>query len=237
MSAAELLMLCPSRSRPEKAAELRQEWDQVTESADLLIAVDDDDPEVGAYDPGVRVLSGPRGLGPIMNALALEAAPHYAAVGFLGDDHRPRTPGWDRLLMTALGDVAGIAYGNDLFQGERVPTAVVISSPVIIALGYMVPPGVEHLYMDDFWYLLGETLGHRVYCPDVVIEHCHPVAGKAAWDASYVRSNSAEQYSRDSRAFSLFLAQQWPADLERLKEALDGLTGRRLQTLRARVSA
>jgi hypothetical protein len=195
-------------------------WGDVTQDADLLITCDDDDPAAGQYGPGVRVMSGPRRLGPILNALAVAAAPRYEAVGTLGDDHRPRTPGWDRRLMTALAGRPGVAYGDDLFQGPLLPTAVVISSAVILALGYMVPPGVMHLYMDNFWLRLGHDLGVLEYCPDVIIEHVHPSAGKAEWDDGYARVNSAENAAADYTAWDDFLHGQWPGDLARLRETL-----------------
>ena len=50
-------MLCPSRGRPGNITELRAAWDQVTESAELLVAVDDDDPALPGYGRDVRVLS------------------------------------------------------------------------------------------------------------------------------------------------------------------------------------
>jgi hypothetical protein len=103
-----LIMLCPSRGRPGNITELRAAWDQVTDHAELLVAVDDDDPALPGYQDA-RVLSSPRRLGPILNTLAAEAAAGYDAVGFLGDDHRPRTPGWDTRLLAALDGRPGVA--------------------------------------------------------------------------------------------------------------------------------
>ena len=64
-------MLCPSRGRPGNITALRAAWDEVTDHADLLVAVDDDDPAAGEYEDA-RVLSSPRRLGPILNTLAIE---------------------------------------------------------------------------------------------------------------------------------------------------------------------
>lgn len=215
-----LRMLCPSRGRPDNIVELRRVWDQFTADAELLVAVDDDDPRASEYGSNVRVLSGPRGLGPIINKLAVEIAPTCDAIGFLGDDHRPRTPSWDERLLAVLHGQIGVTYGNDLHQGGNLPTAVVMSSAIVRTLGYMVPPGVEHLYHDDFWRRLGEDLGCLEYLPGIIIEHCHPVAGKAVWDDGYERANSVNQYARDKTAFDRFLAERWPGDLERLRASL-----------------
>jgi hypothetical protein len=212
-------MFCPSRGRPGNIAELRDAWDAVTDpgEARLLVAVDDDDPELPAYLAGgpVQVLHGVRGLGPVLNALAAQYAPQYAFTGFLGDDHRPRTPGWAGRLTAALGSGPGVAYGNDLLRGAELPTAVVISSPLVTGLGYMAPPGPEHLYLDAFWKLLGEAT-RLEYLQDVTIEHCHPSAGKAAWDAGYARVNSAARDERDRAAYQRFLEAAWPDDRARI---------------------
>lgn len=217
-------MLCPSRGRPQNIARLREHWDTVTVDAKLLVAVDDDDPELAGYLDHeswaeLRVLSEPRGLGPIINQLAMDYAGQYEHIGFLGDDHMPRTPNWDVLLTSALGGLPGVAYGDDLFQSEKVPTSAVLSSKLILGLGYMVPPGVEHLYHDCFWKVLGQaTL--LAWCPGVIMEHMHPSASKAPWDARYAYANSIDMYSRDEAAYEQFLAGRWPRDRERLLEYL-----------------
>lgn len=67
---------------------------------------------------------------------------------------------------------------------------------------------------------LGNDLGCLSYLPDVIIEHLHPGAGKAEWDERYAAVNSPERNASDKAAFDRFLADTWPADLARLKEAL-----------------
>lgn len=218
-------MICPSRGRPDSAAALMELWPQVTESAELLVVADDDDPLAFEYRRlGARILYGPKRLGPVLNAASSEVVRGGAdLVGFLGDDHRPRTPGWDRLLTEALAGRPGVAYGDDLLQHERLPTACVIDARLVAGLGYMCPPGLAHMYLDDFWLRLGTDAGCLEYLPGVVIEHMHPVAGKAEWDDGYRRVNSGEQYRQDHAAYQRFLASDWPGDLEHLRRCLDGV--------------
>ena len=216
-------MLCPSRGRPERAAELRRGWDAVTTSADLLIAVDENDPRLAEYGDDVQVMGPPHlGLGPILNELAAQHAVRYDYIGFLGDDHRPRTPEWDRHLISALDGRLGVSYGDDLIQGRKAATAVVISAPIVTALGYMVPAGVIHLYMDIFWLQLGHDLGNLAYVPEVVMEHMHPTAEKADWDEGYARANSIVAYSRDEWAYEAYLSSLWPGELARIRGILAG---------------
>jgi hypothetical protein len=98
----------------------------------------------------------------------------------MGDDHLPRTPGGDRLLLDGLADMGGgFAYGNDLYQGEILPTAVAVSSPIVAALGWMCLPALNHMFVDDVWKALGGATNRLRYLPDVVIEHLHHVNAKA----------------------------------------------------------
>jgi len=220
-------MICPSRGRPHSAAELIRLWPQVTAAAMLLVVADADDPHADGYArlsrwqmAQVAVISGPRGPGPVLNMVAPGLAAVFPAVGFLGDDHRPRTPGWDKTLTDALITRPGVAYGDDGLRGEELPTAVVMSAALVRRLGYMCPPGLTHLYVDAFWKQLGTDIGNLQYRPDVLIEHLHPSAGKAAADDGYARMLALEAAGTDRRTYDEFLCQRWPADLARLRDSL-----------------
>jgi hypothetical protein len=144
---------------------------------------------------------GPRlRLGPTLHKASAGFASRYPMLGFMGDDHRPRTPGWDAAYVEALTEMGtGIVYGDDLLQGERIPTQVAMTSDIVEAMGGMAPGGLVHMYLDDLWKAVGERLGCLRYLPDVVVEHLHPAAGKARWDDRYAEVNAPEVYA-DGRA-------------------------------------
>lgn len=222
---AQLTVLVPSRGRPEAVRDLQRAWDDTsTGAARLVVVVDDDDewvPEYTAQRGHLTLVRPRRRLGGTLNVEGLAWARRTWAVGFMGDDHRPRTPGWDADLVDALHDLrSGVVYGNDLYQGEQLPTAVAMTSDLIRILGYMVPPGLVHLFMDDFWRRLGTDLDRLRYLPDVVIEHMHPVTGKAPWDLSYMDNNSADRVTTDRLTWETYLQDRWPGDLQRLREQL-----------------
>jgi hypothetical protein len=198
----------------------------------LRVIVDSDDPKLGEYEKisqlpyqgnwaTMTVNYELKGMNAILNSYALTSAEDSLCVGFMGDDHLPRTVGWDGRLAAAIapreGRLAGVAYGNDLFQGENLPTAVVMTASIVRGLGYMAPPALQHMYLDNFWKRLGSDLGHLVYMPEVVIEHLHPFAGKATMDDGYKRVNTQEMYDDDQARFTHFLATQWPSDLAHLQ--------------------
>jgi hypothetical protein len=191
-----------------------------------VFLVDHDDPAREEYAalalgwPLEVVAPGLRRIGPILNHYAPKEALFSTHTGFMGDDHLPRTPGWDEKLIAALDGKPGVAYGNDLIKGAELPTAVVMSSDIILALGYLVPAALEHLYLDDFWKKLGEGVGNLAYQDDVIIEHMHPTVGQAAWDETYASANNGAQYALDGRRYAQYVADEWPGELARLRKAL-----------------
>ena len=207
---ADLVILTPTRGRPVRFAELAA---AVADTAELDVAlvgyVDDDDPDREVYEAmaggQVHIAVGPRRSLAGWTNTGAHAAIHSGAryLASLGDDHLPRTRGWDRLLIDAVEELPGpgIAYGNDLFQGPRLPTAWVVAAELVRAVGWMMLPGCEHMYVDTAVLALGQAADRIVYRPDVVIEHRHPLAGKAGWDASYRESNAESRYAADRIAF------------------------------------
>lgn len=221
-----ILMIVPTRGRPHNAKELIESWEDTSRvgQSDLLLAIDEDDPKLAEYQAlrrpwGVRLTVGPRlRLGGTLNRAATWEAPYYTALGFMGDDHRFRTPEWDLTFnnkLIKLGDF-GIVYGNDLLQGAALPTAVVLSSDIVEILGYMAPPGLIHFYLDNFWKDLGSALGTLEYFPEVIIEHMHPGAGKAPSDAGYQEVNTFD--TADHASYTEYLAAQFNEDVRRLKD-------------------
>lgn len=222
-----LLIIVPSRGRPHNIAALGDAWQTTTTGyADLLVVVDDDDPALPDYeqvcgDRGIWWEKGPRErLGPTLNRTALKYAQDYAGLGFFGDDHRPRTVGWDKAFTDELAHLGtGIVYGNDLLRSEDLPTAAAMTSNIINTLGWMVPPGLIHLFIDNAWLALGRRLGAISYLPDIVIEHMHPAAGKAANDAGYIECNSGGQISTDRAAYEAWHDHDLSRDVERVQAA------------------
>lgn len=225
---ADLLIVVPTRGRPANAAALYRAWQDTTAGcSDLLFAVDDDDPALGAYRavfadmPHALTYEGPRlRLVGTLNAVAVEQAPHYRFLAFMGDDHRPRTSGWDARFVECLSGGTGIAYGNDLLQGENMPTAVAMTSDIVQALGYFCPPQMQHLCVDLVWGQWGRAIGRLTYLDDVVIEHLHPANGKVRMDQGYEEANNAQQVQRDTEAYNAYMTGQFHTDVEKLQALL-----------------
>lgn len=220
-------MVVPTRGRPKSARRLADAC-AGTEAWPVFV-VDEDDPELDGYrkilTPDEGLLIAPTGRPGIVDplnwsvsAILEKNSPRY--ISFLGDDHLPRTPGWDVLMLETLGQLGtGICYGNDLLAGERIPTAVFMTADIPRALGYMAPPRLNHLFVDDAWLAWGKGIDRIVYREDVIIEHLHFLNGKADKDATYIHANDANS-KKDGFLWREYQAKELAGDIERLKGLL-----------------
>ena len=220
---ARMLVIVPTRGRPNSAARLVEAFESThAYDADLLFCVDDDDPFASQYFfSGASVTMGPRlRIGPTINAAAVAHADDYEVLGFMGDDHLPRTDQWDVKVLAALDEMStGIVYGDDLFQRQALPTAVFMTSNIVQSLGYFNPPALLHMYLDNSWKTWGERADCLRYLPDVIIEHLHPVNGKAQNDDSY--SESSQLMEPDRIAYEEYLRNGISSDVEKIRAIRD----------------
>lgn len=204
-----LVVIVPSRGRPDSARELAETFKRTcTADTELVFAVDDDDPELLGYKGLLALIRPNASMVEALNRTAAEVLKRGIlpqAIGFMGDDHRPVTRGWDTAYLEALRSLPGFVYGDDRIQGVNLPTQVAISTRIVATLGHMAPPALHHLYVDNYWRQLGQAAGCITYLPNVVVEHLHPVAGTAPMDDGYRRVNAPEVYRRDQEAFKAYM--------------------------------
>ncbi len=216
-----MILLVPSRGRPQNIAELKEAvYSTAHGDVRFIVALDDDDPTVNEYTQIENVefwVGTSKRLGPWLNELAPQLAKDDSVVGFMGDDHRPKSEGWDLRMIEAVGH-KGIAYGNDLIQGPNLPTAVFMTSNIVEQLGYMCPPGLIHLFIDNAWLEWGRGAECLTYLDDVIIEHVHPLKGKAAQDVTY---EAAWSYGNaDAATWETYKESNLAHDIELIKEIL-----------------
>lgn len=228
-----IAMIIPTRGRPDKALEAVSAINANSiHCCDVILGVDDDQVELytGAVmdtisDPMTycQLRLNPRlRMNGTLNKIAAEVALHYKYVGFMGDDHRVRTPGWDVTMMSVMEEVGNvaIAYGDDGHQGPNIPTAVVMTSNIIRKLGYMAPPELIHMYLDNTWKTWGEGLDVLRYVPHVKIEHMHPHAGKAESDAQYEEVNAPDFMHADLARYNEYCSTRLQDDLNKLRSLI-----------------
>lgn len=224
---ADLTILVPTRGRIGNALRLLDQFREVCQAdTELVFVISADDPEHDLYywhltqrgGRAVTVSVDPEKPGVVapLNAgfEAVKDSLGYA-VGFMGDDHCPRTLGWDVKLLESLRELkTGIAYGNDLLQGEKMATAVVMTSEIPKTLGYMAPPSLQHYCLDLVWIDWGKGINKLAYREDVIIEHMHPVMRKAKSDATYGRTDGL--LPQDDARYAEYTEKSLIGDLKRL---------------------
>lgn len=206
----DIIVIVPSRSngtgREKNVERFIQHWMLFTEGhSDICISLDEDDEHYyDRYEGVIYTVNPNERLGPKMNTAASRFKDQYKCIAFFGDDHVIKTK-WETEILEYFEDNGGvgIAYGNDLLQGERLPTAVCMTSNIINALGYMIPKTLLHMYADNFWFDIGRATNSIKYFPDIIWEHMHPDIGKAVRDAQY--KYAADVVSHDLNAYSLYM--------------------------------
>lgn len=201
----EILVIVPSRSngtgRERNVERFIQHWMFFTEGhSDLCISLDEDDEHYyERYKDVIYTVNPNERLVPKLNTASSRFVNEYKYIAFFGDDHVIKSH-WETEMISYFKDnnETGIVYGNDLLQGERLPTAVCLSSNIIKELGYMIPPVLLHMYADNFWLDLGKQTNSLKYFPNIIWEHMHPDNGKADRDSQYSYAAHVVHLDRDA---------------------------------------
>ena len=127
----------------------------------------------------------------------------------VSDDMVFLTPGWDRILLEALEDLGGSGwvYPDDKRRTD-IPEIWMVSSDVVKALGWFVPPCLGHFYVDNAVAELGKRAGLIRYCPEAVIEHRHYSVTKGQR-----RDRTYAEAEKKFGAADLLAFRQWQSDV------------------------
>ena len=213
----------PTRQRPwamlEGAASILRSMSAYT-YADLLIAVDRDDPlRLELTGPHVRTVVMEQRLPMlhIVNRAIMPLLNEYDVFGFTGDDIRYQTKDWDITVWNLLKHNFGIVYGDDGIQHERLPTHPWFSAALVRAVGYVCPPCLEHFFFDDYLRALGRGAGILYYRSDLVTRHLHHSIGGSPNDAVYAEGEA--KFISDKAAFAGYLKTGLASDLQKISAA------------------
>ncbi|OKI54521.1 hypothetical protein [Micromonospora sp. CB01531] len=225
---ADLTVLVPTRGRIGNSLRLLKAFRETcTADTELVFVISADDPDHDLYYWHLTQADGraitvsvdkPGVVAPLNAGFEALKGSLGLAVGFMGDDHLPKTRGWDEALLGELKALkTGIAYPNDLLQFEAMATAVVMTSDIPKALGYMAPSELDHMCIDLVWLDWGRGIDKLVYRDDVIIEHLHRSVGKSREDATYRLTR--DLVSPDSEKYTTYKETRLSDDLK----ALSGL--------------
>jgi glycosyltransferase involved in cell wall biosynthesis len=176
----------------------------------LFIAVEEDAPTRAAVDAtGERCLIN---TGPPTYAGAINAAYHATdePYFFCGADDLRFYPGWLTHALAAMADGIGVVGVNDLayvdaINGERAPHFLVRRRYITRYSGVVDQPDTvlsayDHNYTDTEF--VGTARARRMYryCPEAIVEHLHPLWGKATDDPVYAKGR--RRYEEDTQRYT-----------------------------------
>jgi len=142
-------------------------------------------------------------------------------VGILNDDHRPKTLYWDQEILkhletfTIIGTNDGETPDTPWQLNKILCGAIVLSGPLLRSLGYMFPPGLNHLYSDNAWQYIGERLEIIKTLPHVCVHHDHAyIHGRK--DSTTLKVNSKESWEHDERVYNVWLKERADLDIAKV---------------------
>ena len=239
----EIVVLCATRGRPDNTAQMLATFRRTATllSTEMILVVDEDDPELAGYRklPGqfehessgplwppdsIRVMEIPvnetGNMAAASNAAARRIWDSDCIIGHIGDDHRFETVGWDQMVREAL-TTPGFVYGDDGFWGQRLPTAVFMSSIIPRTLGWLALPTSHHYGIDDAWGDMGRQLHRIKYLPEMKI--IQPGPGETAQNGDDIYWRAQENRRNDEIAYFTWRDKgQMRRDVLLLKSVLDG---------------
>lgn len=220
------LVIVGSRSRPDKAVECLEQLKKVSHISDFMLIVNEDQAVIYPEVAGVKRVIVPASWGNTSTAkvnyfVDQKLYKGYFTVSGIDDDCRVTTDGWDLLLTLPLKAKGyGVSWGNDTIQNGRVPTKWTITTNIIEALGFVAPPGLIHLFVDDFLARVGKELNSAHYAPNVMMEHHHWLNKKAEMDETYMETASRETWEHDENVWNDYITGDFHEDILRVKQAL-----------------
>lgn len=188
------MWLLPSRRRPSSLTRFFTAYRETGGSTPGMVLIDADDYESNSEAYAAVLANLPAGWhlrttkgvtqGDKVREVWSEVR-DCAWIGLLGDDCVPETPRWDQRLVANL-DRCLIASCDDGWQApNRVANCWVISGELVRTIGYLFPPGLHHLFIDDIW----ETIGRDGLCwrcdMSVKVAHRNVLRGDAPADDTH----------------------------------------------------
>lgn len=175
------MIILPSRRRPEHLKRFFQSYIESESSEPGLVIIGYDDwhdlnltyaeiplPHGWDFEVSMFESMGDK----IRHIWPKFAKEEWASLILLNDDHVLETPAWDKKLIAQLNGRNFITC-NDMWQPTRAAGATIWSRDLLLAVGYIFPPGMQHLFIDDVWQDLGRETGCWINDQSVIVHHVH----------------------------------------------------------------
>jgi hypothetical protein len=221
-----ILVMVPHLSaegkRIKQLNDLILSWRDTTSGySDFLIGMDEDDLQYHTenFANDIIVDINPKKLNVVekINHLSSKYGKDYGYIYFVGNDCVFRTKDWEKIFLGRVdGKKLAMLYADDTKNGSFLATHIFMSMNIINDLGFMGPPFLHHMYVDNFWMMLGAYLGCIKYVPEVILEHLHYSDGKSEKD--FVYDLGEKYYNSDQVPFRNYMNVQFFEDLKKVKQ-------------------
>ena len=216
----------PSRSRPLRFEQAVKQLKLVTKVSEIIALIDEDEYIDYPILPNITYEINPKpqtlGVNEKLNTMAYKYRNDFEYLLWIADDIHVVTKNWDEILINAIKSTPfGISYPDDSLQGKKLPSnGTCFDSDIVKTLGFLAPPVLSHLFIDDFWKLLGDSLNTLKYCPEVKLIHNHAVINPLFDDDQYRALNSPEAFERERKTFEFYAGHQFGYDLSKLQKLI-----------------
>lgn len=209
------VILLPSYNRAELLKRFLKSYVETETTTPLWVLVDKNDPQKAEYTQidfpknTVLMLTEARSMGGKVQEV-WDQFVDYDAVSLLNDDHIIKTPQWDQKCLAQINGHNILGTNDNWVAPQRLCGATWWSGKVLRTVGYIFPPGIEHLFVDSVW----EWLGAKAQCAnilmDVVVEHDHvfkdPTNGK---DETHTKVYTEDWNNRDKEGTAAWHFSKW----------------------------
>lgn len=120
----------------------------------------------------------------------------------MGDDNRPITKEWDKRLIDRLDGTNFVSCNDNWHTGGKndLPCgATFFSGGWMRAVGYLYPPGLQHLFIDNVWKDIGLATDSWEIDESVIVEHDHASKNVFLQDDTFKKSES--YFAQDRQRF------------------------------------
>ncbi|MDN3505378.1 MAG: hypothetical protein P0S95_07375 [Rhabdochlamydiaceae bacterium] len=139
----------------------------------------------------------------------IDKFPSFKVLLLASDDMIPLEQNYDEHIVNSMTqyfpDLDGVLHYNDGFWGEGLNTLSIMGKKYFDRFGYIYHPGYKSVFCDNEFTIVSRNLHKVKYIDKILIEHQHPLNGKAPQDALYIQ-NDANEYNQHDK--QLFLARR-----------------------------
>lgn len=214
-----LLIRMPTRGRPGQALRVLQLYRELADTPVSIEVVIDEDDETMNCTEVLQMLCTLNCIitvdihGSKIEAVNGGRIDDWAILALASDDMWPVVQGYDRRILDAMDRHFplrdGLIYFNDGYNRDHVqPDNPVLCTMPIMGrrywenFGHVYHPEYGSLFADDEQTRVAWRLNRAVFVDDMLIEHRHYAAGKAARDALY-KFNDAKWGASDKALFEM----------------------------------